>query len=255
MPPSTRTDGQMPGGPLGPKPSTAYVYTATLAQLTCNVETATAKNVATYLGSEEADNNIPLIRQACQTIETPSAYSREELAEALALMDHAIRPYPALFIQEWFWQTNPGRHICLAEWSLYSELALFPVQIARMFWGVDVAIDRRRMNKALRRVNMLMQPTALGKWRLRAYHRPNFEGHALQARTGKPSKHSVYALRPAVEAMLASGEYEGIEKDRRLAERIVRWHDKHPGQLRDEAWFANSPKKKEKSIADAETST
>jgi len=209
-------------------PKTAYVYSATLEQITCLEETASARNVVDHLKSDDVLANIESIRRACKIIERPSIYSRPNLEWGISLIEEAIKPWPALSVLDWFWETAPGRLIALAQWSIFGDEALYPAQIARIFWGADIVTDKRKANTALRRVNFLMQPNAWGFPRLKSYHRPNFEAAKLDRRTGKIPYRAVYARRVDVMALLESGDYEGDVEKRKKAERLARWMDKHP---------------------------
>lgn len=220
-----RRDG--PLNPVARGPRTAYVYAATLAQLVCNEETVSAPNMTPLFGDIPTQRRLIFVQRACNVVETPSAFKPTDVATALLILESALKPWPALVILDWFWDTNPGRTLALAQWSLYGDQALFPAQIARILWGADI-LEKQPFNRALRRVNALMKPNARGISRLKAYHRPNFEGYVLAERTGKVSRMGVYALRSAVETLRLSGEYEYIEEFHTVARREARWHDIHP---------------------------
>lgn len=209
-------------------PKTAYVYSATLEQITCLEETASARNIVDHLKSEDIQQNIESIRRACKIVERPSIYSRTNLEWGLNLIEQAIKPWPALSVLDWFWDTAPGRLIALAQWSIYGDEALYPTAIARIFWGADIVTDKRKANQALRRVNFLMQPNAWGFCRLKSYHRPNFEAAKLSKRTGKVPWRAVYSRRIDVMALLESGDYEGDVMKRKRVERLAKWMDRHP---------------------------
>lgn len=81
-------------------------------------------------------------------VETPSAYSRAELEAALAVIMARLKPFPALYIVPWFWDTPPGLVVALAQWTLYGHEAMTPRQTCNALWG-------RSDQQALTRLNTL----------------------------------------------------------------------------------------------------
>jgi hypothetical protein len=161
-----------------------YVYTAPLRRLLRHQNQGWASFPEQLLTTPDA----------IAIVEMPSAHSREELAIALTVIERLICPWPARAIAPWFWDTQAGLVVALAQWVLYQKEAMWPTQVCQALWG----------NASRARIEAVNRLVADG--RLKAYFQP-LPGQRLLNRFGKPTRRP-YFRRPQVVALyqqLAAG--------------------------------------------------
>lgn len=84
---------------------------------------------------------------AAQIIMTPGGYTHEQISDALDQIGHLICPYPAKWIETWFWETKAGKSICAAQWILYENEAVSLNRAMKILWG---KLAYNRMDKRIK---------------------------------------------------------------------------------------------------------
>lgn len=156
----------------------AYVYTAPLSRL---LRHRGDLGWASFKGQP-----IPT-PDAIAIVEMPSAHSRDELIVALGVLEALLCPWPALAIAPWFWDTEAGMVVALAQWVLYQKEAMSATQTCYALWG-------RADHSRLTALNKLVRAN-----KLKPYYQP-MPGQRLLNRYGKPTRRP-YFRRPQVVAL------------------------------------------------------
>lgn len=130
-----------------------------------------------------------------EIVETPSGYPREVLEAALNRVLVKLKPFPALAIQPWFWDTPPGLIICLAQWTLYRHEAMNPRQTSLALWGKTSERTFQHLNRLIARGD------------LSVYFEPQPGVRAQAQNAGRNPRRRQYFRRSEVQALIRSGRH------------------------------------------------
>lgn len=88
---------------------------------------------------------------AVTIVEDYVTYPPELVAQSVAQVEQLVCPYPAQFVQPWFWRIPAGRQLAQAQWSVYQHEAVRIVKIARMLYGGILQADVNNVDRLFRR--------------------------------------------------------------------------------------------------------
>jgi hypothetical protein len=138
-----------------------------------------------------------------EIVEYPSQHTPEQIRNALTEIMPLLRPYPALRIADWFWETLAGKQVSQSQWMAYEDEAITPSAASRMIWGLDT------------KPRLIALQGLIIRGEIHNYRRPNNTLLGTQGKPGHPPR-PFYLRRSEVEAYARKAEVLAAEREQRI---------------------------------------